>query len=446
MLNVLLFFALYFICIVLTIIALPVFSFVLYQLVYFFNPNERWWGENIYDLRYSLISVFFMIAIYLFNQKKYNQNKLFDIKQFKYLYLFFLVFCFVYFNAISPEIHLDALIDLMKLIIIISVAYKLIDSRRSLEIVLKAYISGCWYIGYIIYDAGRNSGLRVEGLGTIESPDSNGIAAAIAPALVLSLYFFWRNKNKYEQIIMFICGIFIANALILINSRGSFIAIIVCLLFYVYNLFFSAAQKKSQKFNAIILVILGLSGSGMLADQYFFERIETIITTEKSDTKQTAYTRLYYWETALYMSIDHPLGSGVKGFNLLSPLYFDENIETGKNPMRSVHSTWFEALTEVGFIGLIVFLLMIHSSLNAFQTCKKALLAENKIDDYFKIVALQASLICFLISMTFLNRMRAEILYWLILFSACAYNIYIIKPRKQMLDSKQFPEKKHKEM
>ena len=49
------------------------------------------------------------------------------------------------------------------------------------------------------------------------------------------------------------------------------------------------------------------------------------------------------------------------------------------------------------------------------------------VDEYFKIIALQGSLIAFVIAMTFLNRMRAEVLYWLIMFSAAAYNVYVLK-------------------
>jgi hypothetical protein len=35
--------------------------------------------------------------------------------------------------------------------------------------------------------------------------------------------------------------------------------------------------------------------------------------------------------------------------------------------------------------------------------------------------------VSFLFTMTFLNRFRAEILYWLVLFSALALNIYYLK-------------------
>ena len=58
---------------------------------------------------------------------------------------------------------------------------------------------------------------------------------------------------------------------------------------------------------------------------------------------------------------------------------------------------------------------------------RKSLIEEGNIDAYFKMYALQCSLMCFAVSMTFMNRFRAEILGWLILFVAASYNVYFLK-------------------
>lgn len=49
------------------------------------------------------------------------------------------------------------------------------------------------------------------------------------------------------------------------------------------------------------------------------------------------------------------------------------------------------------------------------------------LENYFKTVGILAATLSYLISMTFMNRLRAEMLYWFVLYSACAYNIYVIK-------------------
>ena len=77
---------------------------------------------------------------------------------------------------------------------------------------------------------------------------------------------------------------------------------------------------------------------------------------------------------------------------------------------------------------------MIYSCFKTLGRCKEVLKENKRVDDYFKVIALQAALLSFVVAMTFLNRMRAEVLYWCILYSACAYNIYVLKSSPKKLD------------
>ncbi|MGY0586407.1 MAG: O-antigen ligase family protein, partial [Paraglaciecola chathamensis] len=102
---------------------------------------------------------------------------------------------------------------------------------------------------------------------------------------------------------------------------------------------------------------------------------------------------------------------------------------------RAVHSSWFEALSEAGYLGFIVFILIIFTSFTMLRRSKAELAAPEFLDDYFKVVCIESMLISYLVAMTFLNRMRSEIFLWCILFIACAYNIYYL--RKLHLTQKQ---------
>jgi O-antigen ligase len=133
------------------------------------------------------------------------------------------------------------------------------------------------------------------------------------------------------------------------------------------------------------------------------------------------------------MSFDYPLGLGTRGFDSVAPLYIPQDVNTGNTRNRSVHSTWFEVLTELGYMGLFCFISMILCCLSGLKKVRKKLYQEGAFEDYFKMYAIQASLISFMLSMTFINRYRAEILYWLVLFSAAAYNIYILKDDKKVV-------------
>lgn len=403
-------------------------AFVVYQLIYFYNPADRWWGSTVPDLPYSFMSVIFMMAIFMKGWSRFTKNKLLAVPQIKWMYFLVILYSITSLFAVYPEYHASQLEPFIKLSIIFSIAYKLIDTEKDLDFALLGYIFGSWYIGFLTYQVGRNSGNRVEGIGTVDSPDSNGIAAAIAPSLVLCLYFLWSKEGLKYKLLFLMAMAFIANALVLINSRGAMLAVIFSVAYFLFSLFFSSVKKRFQKLTVIIFILFAMAGAYKIADDSFLDRLSGIIEQTNVDKSQeSGGTRVYYWLAAIDMAQDYPFGNGVRGFNYFAPIYLDEELNTGRSNNRSVHSSWFEALSEVGYLGLFFLLMILYSSFRGMKRCKIKLRTDQDFTGYYKIVAIEASLIAYMITMTFLNRTRAEVLYWLILFTAAAYNIYVLK-------------------
>jgi hypothetical protein len=421
------FFSTFFGGVILTFASTPVFAFALYQAVYFFYPQNRWWGGMVPDLPYSFYTVMLMAVGLLICFKNSNENKLFAVPQIRWFYLIVLLFVTTSFSAVYPTIHEDAMINFIKLAIIMSIAFKLIISERDLDIALWGYIFGSWYISFVAFQIGRNAGDRVEGIGSVDSPDANGTAASIAPALVLAFYYFWSTNNKLAKVALAIAGVFIANAIVLINSRGAFLGVAVSMVYFVYHMYFSTFQRKNQKVTVVALAFCGLIGASVLVDASFIERMGTIKTETVSERSESGATRTVFWMAAWEMAKDHPMGVGVAGFQFYSPEYVSENINTGQSRNRAVHSTWFESLSELGYLGFFALIAMIASSFISLSKARKVLRNRNQIDEYFKVRAIEGALLAFIITMTFLNRLRADVLYWCILYSACAYNIYVLK-------------------
>jgi len=428
MLHTLLFIGVYILGFILTFASNGVYSFILYEAVYFFSPLDRWWSYNIPSLRYSFFTVVLMLIAFIIKSiKQESKNELLSTLQFKWVYLLGLLYTIAWLYSVNPEAHLVAAINYLKLIIIISLAYKLIDTSRDLDYALWGYVFGCWYISFLTWQTGRNLGDRVEGIGTVDSPDANGIAAAIAPSLVICLYYLWLNKNIFSKLLFVFAGVFIANALILINSRGSFLAAATSIGFFMFYMYFSSFQRKYQKVVAIWITIFGISAMLYLADELFLERMRTMQNVEVVAEQETGSTRILFWLSAWDMAKDYPFGNGLRGFDYYAPDYLPEDVATGFSRNRSVHSTWFEALTEIGYLGLLILILMVYSSFKSTRECISNIKEKGDFENYFKILALEAALLCYLVAMSFMNRFRAEILYWLILYTACAYNIYVIK-------------------
>jgi hypothetical protein len=411
---------------------------MLYELIYFFYPQNRWWGSSVPDISYSFLSVVLMAFVLIKGFKDFNENKILKVPQFRYLFLIFLTLAISSFFAPIPLLHSMAMNYFFKLIIIILIAYKLCQTARDLNLYIMGYVLGSWYFSYLVYQTGRNDGDRVEGIGFVDAPDSNGFAAAVAPSLIFVLHYFWVAKNNWYRLLFALVGAFLANALVLINSRGSFLAVVVGGSYYMYLLYFSKARVRYQRTGVIAVTIFGLAGAIYIADDGFIERMYTITeeakTLEETKTEgQTGATRMIFWAAAWDLTKDHPFGVGGRGFEFYAPKYIPQDVDTGKSRNRAVHSTWFQALSETGYLGFTFFVLMLIASFRTLSKVKKNLNIDTMYAEHWKMTAIQGSLITYMVSSTFLNLMRAEVLYWLILYTACAYNIYVIKADKNIV-------------
>jgi hypothetical protein len=272
----------------------PSYAFMVYQIVYFMNPLERWWSYMIPSLSYSFFTVVLMAGVFAKDFKQHNKNSLLAAPQFKWIYLIAAAYFMTTFYAVLPAANSDGVTNYIKMAIILSIAYKIVDTSAKLDGVLAAFIGGAAYIGYLARQSGRDYTGRVEGIGTVDSPDSNGIAAAIAPTLILGLYYFWFSKSKIIKFGIVIACAFTANAIVLINSRASFLAIIASVGYFFMFLFFSKMQKKGQKGSAILLILLGLVAAANVIDETAIKRFQSI-KEQKMDTKQeTGKTRVFF--------------------------------------------------------------------------------------------------------------------------------------------------------
>lgn len=414
-------------CLFAALLADGVWAFYIYQLVYFLNPAHRWWGGSLPDISYSFITVVFMFAGLMLRFKQTSHIKYSELPLSKWIAGILGVYIFMYMFALSPEHHKIALIEFAKLIVIIAIAYKLINTEKKLDWAIWAYIVGATYIGYVATSLGRNRGARLEGIGTIDSPDSNGTAAILVPALIFLLYYVWLGKNKYVKAFAVVCGALIANGIVLINSRGAFLAVVIGASVFVFYMLFARVQRAGQRATAIFLVVAGLSSALYVTDDLFWERMGTLKEVNDEEGDRGGAHRVEFWIASFDIMRDYPLGVGARGYNMVSARYLDPALTKGGVARKSVHSTWFQGLTEIGWQGLILFLGLLYSCYRLSRQTKLHLLDAEKIDEYFKVIAIEVALFSFLIAATFINKFRSEMLYWLILFLACGANIYYLQ-------------------
>jgi len=404
----------------------PVASFLVYQLVYFLNPDIRWWSASIPGIRYSFITVAVMILVLL---PRYNNfSSVAPWKEqpvFKWMLALVAIYFFTLIFAVVPEVHKRFTIDFAKLVLIMMIAYKLVLTEKALDACLWAYIVGATYIGYMAREVGRNGQGRVEGIGMVDTGgDGNMTAAAMVPALIMLIYLAWLGNRKVKFFALF-CGAFIANGIVLINSRGAFLGASVGGLFFLFFMLFSKYQRKGQRGTALLIILVAFFGTIYVTDDLFWSRMQTI--QEVDDGGKSGSHRIDFWMATFDVVRDYPLGVGIQGYTELSPNYLPDHYFEGRKIGKAVHSTWFQILAELGWLGLFLLIALLVATLKLAKRTKQHLLNTENYNAYFKILALEGALISFLVAGSFIDRARAEVLYWLILFIAIAANIYLFR-------------------
>lgn len=401
-------------------------SFLLYQIVYMVNPDIRWWSGQIPGLSYSFLTVILMMMALTINYRTLSPLSPWSRQPMtKWIVLFLAMYYIAFFFAINLPLHKQFTSDFTKLVIIIAIAYKLIHSERALNAVLWAYIIGATYVGYVAHSVGRDSTGRVQGIGMVDTGgDANHTAAALVPAAVMLIYHAWMG-NKKVRLFSFFCGALIVNGLVLINSRGAFVGVVAGGGLFLCYMLFSRFQRKGQRAMAIVIIIAGISGGLYVADETFWERMQTLQADEEGNRGGDG--RMHFWWGTFDMLEDHPMGVGIGGYQALSGLYLDQGATTYSVENRAVHSSWFQMLSEVGWLGAGVFVGLLLSALRLLQNTKKYLINQGRNEAYFQMISLQCAMIAFMISATFIDRIRAEIFFWNFLFIAAAANIYYLR-------------------
>jgi O-antigen ligase len=165
-----------------------------------------------------------------------------------------------------------------------------------------------------------------------------------------------------------------------------------------------------------------------VADDSFWNRMETI--SEYDDGAKSGSHRIEFWFATIAILKDYPAGLGIRGYNVLVADYIDSKWSEKRRATKSMHSTWFQSLAEMGYPGPILLVCLLIVSFRMTWRIKKSFESETSSYNYFLIVAIEGAFLTFIVAMSFIDRMRAEELYWFILFVSSAYSLFYLKQIK----------------
>lgn len=379
-----------------------------YLLEYYMRPAIKWWGDDLPDLRYNLIISVVLASTFLLRRGSLRPMAPTPNLPLRWLLLMLAIMLGVTATvAISPSVSAQWIMDWTKMAILFPVVMAgVIRSRQDFDLFMLAHMLGGFHWGWEAYQNPHRQAGRLMSVGSGDTLHDNAAAAhllTVLPFTAVSL----ANATGFMRIVGFISLPFVLNTIILCNSRGSMVGMTVAAVMSFWLV------RRGYRMRLLVGSVVFAALLFTLADDRFISRQQT--TADPTDN--SAQARLVTWRGAFELVKDRPLGSGGRGFHLLSPVYIPDVVESHGGDLRAPHNTYAMVASEWGIAGLLCYFGIYGSAFINLARIKRA--AQRNASDYFywRALAIQLALIAFLVAGTTTDRLYAEAGYWMVALS-----------------------------
>ncbi len=287
------------------------------------------------------------------------------------LYLYFtlwVAFCIPF--ATNYDLAYDRYVDVFIKIFIMTFAISWIPSeiKQIQRIPLYLFFCSGLICSVVIYNRINHIGL-IEGtrvtisrhLGSVLG-DPNDLALILQVPLCFSLVYLFSRKTKWQRVGMLLITASLITSTLLTQSRGGLLSLGAA----IFMVILIRVEHKIRAFT--------ITGIGSIGVVLFSGLGARLFRSEEQGLGESAMGRLYAWEAAWKMAVENPI-TGVGMNNFYNNYYRFTLHWDGKN--HAVHSTWFEILSESGFVGFILFVLLIYGAIVQSRRLVQRLHAQN---------------------------------------------------------------------
>jgi O-antigen ligase len=309
---------------------------------------------------------------------------------------------------------------MMNFIVYLSLIH-FVDRPENFDRLLKAWIGIHVFVAIVgIARGGRGTGGFLG--------DENDLCMTLNMIIPFTFFLSFNETRKKKAIYLVLTCLFLF-VIILTQSRGGFVGLTATCLYCWF-------RSKRKILTAFILGILALFAVVMAPPTYWGE-VRSI--TEEGVSKGTGAERFYTWGIGWHMFLDHPImGVGQGNFPYVFKKYefevtgSDEPFRGRSVAGRAAHSIYVTLLSELGIIGTILFLLISYTSIKDLNYIKKGTHKqdtkkpkEKEVKQYNLALALEGSLVAYLVSGAFISTLYYPNFWILIGFILSFKNIVI---------------------
>jgi glycosyltransferase involved in cell wall biosynthesis/O-antigen ligase len=394
----------------------PLIGVLGYAAHYCTGPEQQWWAAAVKDwgLRYSFTLAALTAVSTFIHRRELNYGKVLLVRHEKLLLLFLGAVWLAYLLAEPTEGRYSTIdppaVKMVKVVIFILMLTHIVTTRKQLDAFLWVLVIGAMVLGIQAWMTPRSQFLhgRLQGIGGPDFTEANFLAAYLAAMLPLIGVMFLRTTWP-GKVLCLGSGVFVTNAIILTRSRGALVGFAGGLL--------TAALLAPRKYRAKILigVVVASIGGYALTDPQFIQRAATI-TRDSEERDRSAQSRLEIWEGGVAMFQDHPMGVG--------PGNFYQNIGrySPANAGRDAHNTFVRCFTELGFLGIAIFLVLLgNAAITLIRMIRRSRMLPAEEGRYLLLAAyaIAVSLATFVTSGLTVSFIYTEATWWLLALPVC---------------------------
>jgi probable O-glycosylation ligase (exosortase A-associated) len=245
--------------------------------------------------------------------------------------------------------------------------------------------------------------------------DENGVAVFMLMLSALFVALAQTAEKRWERWMHRVFAVGVLYRAISTYSRGGFVAAGVMAVFYLLR-----SRNKIRSFVGVAVVAAVVSS---VLPQTFWNRMATIHVAEDELEDDSARSRLHFWRVALEMANDNPLlGVGHNSYNVAFDEYDSKYGRYGTS--RSVHSSWFGVLAELGYPALVIYIAMVgFAFFSTGLVARRARLGKVPPELYHHAVALQTAFAAFIVGGSFVPSQYTEMLWHFIGLSIALHAI-----------------------
>lgn len=247
--------------------------------------------------------------------------------------------------------------------------------------------------------------------------DNNGVAVGMFMLVAVFVALARTAPGRKERLGHRFAAVGVLYRGISTFSRGGFLACGALGLHFL--------MRSKRKVPAIAgIAIVGLLIVPVLPDA-FWERMDTISTAGEGadqgvmadDTSDAAIAdasaagRLHFWQVAVVMANEHPLtGIGHNAYNAVYNQYDTSGGDYGE--ARAVHSSWLAVLSELGYPGLLLFVLLVANALWVCRRARRLAKRDPRMQSLaFYAVGIEGALVAFAVGGSFVSFQYVEFLW-----------------------------------